>query len=277
MRTCTRKPPGKTGARGRRPPRFQGGSGAELQTVNPKGRLVLASGVLGPLLVALALSAFRAHLANAAGALVLTAVVVAVATQGRRAGGLAAAVSASLWFDFFLTRPYDRFTILGTADVQTAVAIFVVGLSVTEIAVHSRERFVVASEEGAQLAAIRETSEMVATGRPFAAVVSAVAEELTDILLLSSCRFEAGPAHTALARLERNGEVELGEERYLVGTEGLPLQEYELLVSHRGSVVGRFVMLPRAKAPLSIERRITAIALADQVGAAFDGESLSSH
>ena len=39
--------------------------------------------------------------------------VVAVAAAGHRAAGVLAAVSAAVWFDFFLTVPYERFTITG--------------------------------------------------------------------------------------------------------------------------------------------------------------------
>jgi K+-sensing histidine kinase KdpD len=38
-------------------------------------------------------------------------VVVAVAANGYALAGVLAAISAAVWFDFFLTRPYEHFTI----------------------------------------------------------------------------------------------------------------------------------------------------------------------
>jgi hypothetical protein len=38
-------------------------------------------------------------------------VIVAVAAAGNRLAGYLAALSAAAWFEFFLTRPYEQFTI----------------------------------------------------------------------------------------------------------------------------------------------------------------------
>ena|SRR5487761_2169511 len=77
---------------------------------------------------------FRSSFADTASALVLVAVAVAVAANGSRVAGFVAAVSASLWFDFLLTRPYERFAISHQPDVETAVSLFVAVIAVTELA-----------------------------------------------------------------------------------------------------------------------------------------------
>jgi K+-sensing histidine kinase KdpD len=46
-------------------------------------------------------------------ALVMILVVVAVAANGYRLAGYLAALSVAGWFDFFLTQPYETFSITG--------------------------------------------------------------------------------------------------------------------------------------------------------------------
>ena len=99
-----------------------------------RDRLVLVAALVGPLLVALALVPFRTDLSRTNAALVLVVVVVAVAAFGNRVAGAVAALSAAAWFDFFLTRPYPRFTINGGEDIETAVLLLIVGLIVSRLA-----------------------------------------------------------------------------------------------------------------------------------------------
>ena len=98
-----------------------------------------------PLGVAAALVPFRSSFANTASALVLVAVVVGIAVIGNRTAGFLATVSATLWFDFFLTRPYERLAITHRPDIETAVSLFVVGIVVTELAARNRHHQEVAN------------------------------------------------------------------------------------------------------------------------------------
>ena len=79
-----------------------------------------------PLLICAVLTLFRDSIANTNAALGLVLLIVAAASTGIRAAGLAAAVSSAVWFDFFLTEPYLRFTITDQADVETAVLLVLV-------------------------------------------------------------------------------------------------------------------------------------------------------
>src|SRR5271155_912420 len=104
-------------------------------------RLAVVAGVVGPLVVAAVLVPFRGTFAGTAAALVMVIVIVAVAVTGNRLSGVVASASAGLWFDFFLTRPYDRFVISHRPDLETTIAIFVVGVLVTELAARSRQHW----------------------------------------------------------------------------------------------------------------------------------------
>src|SRR5215469_18604587 len=121
-----------------------------------RDRLALAAAVLGPLAVAAALVPFRAQLSGTNSALILVVVIVAVASNGNRLAGGLAAVSAAAWFDFFLTRPYERFTITNAADITTAVLLLVVGLAVSQLAARARRLRVVTITGADHLAQIQQ-------------------------------------------------------------------------------------------------------------------------
>ncbi|MFD2122550.1 DUF4118 domain-containing protein [Streptomyces cirratus] len=65
----------------------------------------LFAALAAPFLVALALVPFRTDLSATNAALILVVAVVAVAAVGTRTAGAVAALSAAVWFDFFLTSP----------------------------------------------------------------------------------------------------------------------------------------------------------------------------
>src|SRR5271165_6336860 len=94
----------------------------------------IAAGVAASLTAAAVLLPFRAGWPDANVALLPAVVVVAVAATGNRvAGGLAAAGTA-VWFDFFFTLPYERFTIRNSPAVTTFVLLLVVGVAVSQLA-----------------------------------------------------------------------------------------------------------------------------------------------
>ena len=66
----------------------------------------MAAAVTAPFLTAALLALVRSSVTAATDVLVLVAVVVLFSSTGIRAAGLAAALSAVVWFDFFLTEPY---------------------------------------------------------------------------------------------------------------------------------------------------------------------------
>jgi hypothetical protein len=238
-----------------------------------RDRIALAAALLGPLGVAAALAPFKSSFAPSAAALVLVAVVVAVAANGNRPAGWLAAVSASLWFDFFLTAPYYRFAISHRPDIETAISLFVVGIAVTELAARARYQHAVATEESDYVALIYELSALVAGGSPSHEVIERASDSLTELLHLRGCRFEKGePARGGdrpPIRIDHEGNVDLGAVRWGVHQMGLPGKEVELPVQYRGKVLGRFVLTPTPGEPVSLQRRIVAVALSDQVGASL--------
>jgi hypothetical protein len=236
--------------------------------------LAVAAGVAAPFAAALALVPLRHTIDNANVALVLCATVVAVAMTARRPAAVAAAVSAAMWFDFFHTRPYDRFTIDSRDDVVTAVVLLAVGVLVGELALRGRRHWLAAAERSDEITRIHAIAELVADGEPPDHVVIAVAQELRLLLELRDVRFEPGSLWSdakPLARLVRSGDVVIGELLWPVDKMGFPGNEVQLIVQGQGLTFGRYLMARTAGEPVSFERRVVAVALADQVGAAFAG------
>jgi Domain of unknown function (DUF4118) len=225
--------------------------------------------IAAPIAVAAMLVPFRTNFAPTAAALLLTAVVVAAASSGDRVAGYLATISATLSFDVLLTEPYGRLAITHRPDLQTAICLFVVGSAVSEICVRSRRHRETASEEASYVGVLHQVIELVASGASRQEVVEVVRQCLIDLLFLRDCRVDLTTSAPPRFQIESTGEVLLGGSVWGVHTLGLPGPEIELPVRTRGAVVGRFVLTPTPGRPVSRERRVVAVALADQVGATF--------
>ena len=236
-----------------------------------RDRIALAAGLGVPFIVCAVLSLFRDSFANTDAALVLVLTIVAVAANGFRLAGLLAALSAALWFDFFLTEPYGGFAIGGREDVETTVLLLAVGMAVTEVAVWGRRKAARASETAGYLAGIQAATESVSAGTP-GHVVSDVSHQLVDVLGLTACRFERGVAGLGQpARLRHDGEVERDHHVWDVDRRGLPVDvDIELLVETHGRLKGRYLMHAADGSRPSQTQRLVAVTLAGQVGQSID-------
>jgi K+-sensing histidine kinase KdpD len=234
-----------------------------------RDQLAVLAGVTAPLLLTVILVPFRTSFPNTDAALALMLVVVAVAANGYRLAGLLAAVSAAVWFDFFLTRPYEQFTITRTADIETTVLILVIGMAVTEIAVWGRRQHLTASRRAGYLEGINAAAEAVAVGGSPSALIDQVSDQLTRLLSLRSCRFQYGVAGLGKpARLQHDGQLMTRGRAWDIERDGLPA-ETELLAENHGILQGRFLLSPRPGSRPTLEQRLVAVAFADQVGAAL--------
>ena len=234
-----------------------------------RDQIALIAGVVMPLCVAAVLVPFRSSFANTASALILVAVIVAVAALGNRVSGFVATVSATVWFDYFLTRPYEKLAISHRPDIETAVSLFVVGIIVTELAARNRHHHKTAVEEADFVGLIHDVSELATSDAASREVVERVRNELIALLHLRACRYESGVADQPMLQLEHDGRVVLGGRIWAVDRMGLPGPEIELRVQSQGRALGRFVMTPTPGYEVSYERRVVAVSIADQVGASL--------
>jgi K+-sensing histidine kinase KdpD len=162
-----------------------------------RGQVATVAGLAAPLVLTAVLIPFRGSLPNTDAALALVLVVVAVAAAGRRPAGVLAAVSAGVWFDFFLTVPYERLTITRRPDIETTVLILAVGIAVTEIAVRGRRHHAAAARRAGYLDGIGAAARAVAAGTDPQQLIGQVCDQLTRLLGLSACRFQDGAAGSA--------------------------------------------------------------------------------
>ena len=231
----------------------------------------MLAALAAPLAMSAILVPFRTSFANTDAALALVVVVVAVAANGHRLAGVLAALSAAVWFDFFLTQPYERFSITRRADVETTVLLLVVGVAVTELAVWGRRQHEAASRRAGYLSGIHAAAEGVAAGGPPSALISQVSDQLVRLLTLRSCRFQHGIGGIgSRPRLQRDGQVVVGHRVLDAEAEGLPRDTETVLVVESGGILqGRFLMIPTADTRPTLEQWLVAMAFADQVGAAL--------
>jgi hypothetical protein len=227
---------------------------------------------IGPIVVAGALVPLREDMTHANVALVFVVLVVLAAACGGRWVGAMAAIVSTLSFDFFFTRPYQSLTIDSADDIETTILLLVVGLLVGEIVVRAnRARF--ARDQGRdEITRLHRVAEQVAVGAPVGRVREAVETELIELLGLRDCSFEQKPYAAALPRLERSGAVPARVHRFAGGEFTLPAEGVEIAVLSRGQEAGRLVLVPDPELGVSLESRVVAIALADQLGAALAAE-----
>jgi len=253
--------------------------GQNLTTSWSRGPIVLVAALAGPPAVAAVLATLRDSFSAADAGLVLVLLVVAVAATGNRLAGGLAALSAGVWFDFFLTQPYHRFTIEDRQDIETTVLLLLVGTLVTELSVWGHRQQVAANRQAGYLAGIQDAAESLADDASPTEVIDQVRGQLTRMLRLRDCRFDFGRGVVGgdHPQLLRNGLVEVQGAICDVEHLGLPIsQDIELPVRGGDGHQGLFLLSASPDSRPSIAQRLMAVALADRVGAALAGYQAGS-
>ena len=246
------------------------GGGEAADTNNKKATPLLrrVASAPPPALVAVVVP-FRDDRENDNLALVLVLVVVIAAILGGRGAGALAAVMATLSFDFFLVRPYLSMDIETKDDIETILILLGVGLLVGEMASRGRR-----SQRGRERAAeailrVHRVADEVAQGAAVDDVIATVTRELRALLSLDDCWLEFRPFVYVMPCLERGGTVNQAEHRYFEGGIALSEDGTELPVLEQGEQVARLVLIGNPAVAVTIEERVVAVALADQLGTAL--------
>ena len=237
----------------------------------------VALAALAPIAVAAILVPLRDDFVSTNLALILVVFVVLGGVVAGRAGGALAAITAAISFDFFLTKPYLSLSINKADDVETTILLLIVGLIVGQIAVRSALHREAAERGRSEISRLSRVADLVARGEDPADVLLAAQAELTDLLSLESCRFEAAPTGVPLPRLERTGAVTGQREWRFAGHDlALPSGGVELPVLSHGRQIGRFVLTPRPDVGAPLEARVVGVAIADQVGSVLSRTGATS-
>jgi K+-sensing histidine kinase KdpD len=230
----------------------------------------MAMGGTAPVVVAGLLVELRSGIGTTGVALALVLAVAAAAVLGGTLAGVVAAISAALSFDFFHTRPYLSLAMDTHRDVTSTTCMLVSGIGVALLAGTAQSNRARWRTSRAAIEQLRNISGLVATGSSSPDILLSAQSELTTLLDLRSCRFETPPFETVLPLVERNGAIAgTSAHRYSGREFELPRATVALPVLTRGMVVGRFVLEPTPGRGVGLEHRVVAVAIADQVGAAF--------
>ena len=176
---------------------------------------------------------------------------------------------AALWFDFFFTVPYYRFTIRSSADVTTAVLLLVTGLAVSQLAARARRLKIITVTDAGYLAQIHETASLAKSATVPDVVVNRVKEQLVGLLDLEGARFEYGSLLGHPPRLEPDGTVTVGRSRRTLSCRACPRRRSSCGPSGNGRYYGRFMLKAKPGSRPSLQARLVAVTLADQAGRAF--------
>jgi len=160
-------------------------------------------------------------------------------------------------------------------DIETTIILLVVGVAMGQFAewAHKSRRATQAARS--ELGRLRRVADLVSQDANRNEIKLAGQTEITALLGLQECRFEEPPFDVVLPRLERSGVLEHAAahhpvvRRFVRGGFELPAEGVELPVYNRGHQVGRYVLKPSSGVGVSLEQRVVALGLADQVGAAL--------
>jgi hypothetical protein len=233
----------------------------------------LVVGGLGALCLSALLVPFRNDVSNANAALVLVLPVLAAAIIGGRWAGAATAVVSALCFDFFFTKPYLSLRIGSHNDIETTLVLVVVALVAAELGIRSRARRAEAREAQSELARLRRVADVAARGNDTDDVVLSVCAELIGLFGLADCRYERVPAGHSLPRLARGGVLQGTALEHVARGFVLPEHGLAIDVVGRGRPLGQLVLEARPGTIASLEQRIVAVALADELGLALASEN----
>jgi hypothetical protein len=231
-----------------------------------------ATAVVGAPLVAALLIPLRGEMLAADVALVLVLVVLVAAILGGRTGGIVAAFTAAVAFDYFYTRPYYSLRIDTRDDIVTTLLLLGVGVVAGELVLRARRSRRVAATSRREMQRMRRIAEVGAGGEPPGRLIEEVRQELCTLFELENCWFEPPPFPTTMPRL-RHGRVMIpSQDPESAALDPTPSRLVELPVFSGNVARGRFVLefaQPTTGISLPADARATAVALADQLGVAL--------
>lgn len=225
-----------------------------------------AVGSVGALAVSLALLGARGETATVNVALALALCIVAGVAVGGRAAGIVSSVVAAGAFDLLHTQPYGSPRIARPGDLLTTGLLLGVGLLAGQLAVRSdrsRRRLHETRRAVTRLQGV--TALTAAHTMSGDAMADAVAAEIRELLSLRDCWFERPPFVARFPELGSRGVLATTVWHYTPEGFELPAGGVELPVVSGDELLGRLLLVPEPGVGISVERRVVAVALADQL------------
>jgi hypothetical protein len=224
-----------------------------------------AVGAMSALVIAGVLVPLRDHLPNADMALALVIPVLLAGLVGGRIAGATTAVVSAMTFDFFFTQPYLSLRISSKDDVWTFLFLLVVAMVAAEVGIRGRRGGAAARESRSELDRLLRVAELSARGADVDDVVMSARAELIGLFSLDECVYQAERSGPELPRLGNRGALE-GAPLVAWGEFLLPTGGVEIPVMGRGRELGRLVLYAAEATRASLEKRLVAVAIADELG-----------
>jgi K+-sensing histidine kinase KdpD len=239
---------------------------------------VAAGGALVAILVSMLLVFVRGEIDSTNVALILVVVIVAAASFGGRIAGALTSLAAALSFNFFFVEPYLTLRIHNAQDVWTVLLLFVVGITVGELALLRRSS---RTDAGRQLAGARhleDVTERLAEGRNAEGLWPELRAALIEQLGLAEVRFEPHRTDRVydvdLPEIGRSGSITAPVMHWTPQGMELPRDGAQVAVRAAGRVFGRIVLVPTPGRGTSIDERRVAVALVDSYAIALDRDMI---
>jgi K+-sensing histidine kinase KdpD len=229
--------------------------------------IAYVAAVVLPVLACLAMVVVRDDIDRSTAALVLVLPVVLVAVIGGTGPATLAAAVSSLSFDVFLTRPYYRAEIHAAEEVEATLILLVVGVAVGQLVARETRSRVRSTVRAGQLDALVAVVTAAARGLSEPELAARAESALTDLLDLRAAHWSPGYHGVAHPVLSRTGAL-VDESGPAIPPDDvrLPAAGVELPVTADDRELGRFVLVPAHRVPVSREERRVAVAIADAFG-----------
>ena len=160
-------------------------------------------------------------------------------------------------------------------DIASAVVLVIIALISAEVGIRSRGGGQSARESRADLDRLYRVIELAARGGDIEDVVSSARAELIGLFSLLDCTFETAPSDIALPRLGIRGAIE-GAPLVATHTDFLlPPGGVVLPVVGRGHEFGRLVMFAPDSVRAPLQKRLVAVAIADELGITLATQSVA--
>lgn len=218
-----------------------------------------------PIAVGALLVGVRGEIDSANVALIMVLTVVAVAAFTGRGPAAMAALVAAASYEFFFTRPYLSLRIHSGDDVLTTVILLVIALVVGQVGAVARRRAFETADALEESARLRRVAARLARGESAPDLIAAVTDEVSQLLMLRSCTFEEHPTDASLPVLDRDGHVATTAYKLVDGGFALPDGGVRLPVVGADRELGSLVLVGDPEVGVSLEQRLVAVALADQL------------
>lgn len=185
-------------------------------------------------------------------------------------------VGAALSFDFFHARPLRTLRIASGRDIVTVVLLAVLGIVVGEVARLRRTAARDAVGGRAELRLLSAHAELCRTARSEAEAILGSVDAIGRLLGADSVAFHREPMPADGRRIEPDGTLHGVPFRASTLADDLGDDPVDIDVSVAGRSVGHVSVFPTAGHPVTLDARIGAVVIADQLAVALESFSTQS-